>query len=235
MPKSVDRTGETRLMNCGLRAEIVEYRSASDMDIVFETGERVNNRNYSAFKGGHILPKTGPNKHRLGEKRMMSCGLSAEIIRYGGCFDIDVRFENGFVVKNIRYSRFKTGDVGRSIFKTGDVGRSIEGVNDRLGEIRMMYNGLRAKIVKYNTSKNYTIRFEDGIEVVRSDYRNFLIGRCGHPYFSTGNVSRNFYGYKVRRCYVLKDKVYYFCEKGGTRDIMTLQEMVIASGGKLVF
>jgi len=225
MPKFVNRTGETRLMNCGLRAEIVEYRSSSDIDIVFETGERVNSRNYSAFKDGHILPKTGPNKHRLGEKRMMSCGLSAEIIRYGGCFDIDVRFENGVVVENIRYSKFKTGDVGHSIVV----------VNGRLGEIRMMYNGLRAKIVKYNTSKNYTIRFEDGIEVVCSDYRNFLTGKCRHPHFSTGNVSRNFYGYKVRRCYVLRDKVYYFCEKGGTRDIMTLQEIVKSMGRELVF
>ena len=32
---------------------------------------------------------------RLGETRMMNCGMEATIIRYGGATDIDVRFEDG--------------------------------------------------------------------------------------------------------------------------------------------
>lgn len=31
---------------------------------------------------------------RLGETRMMNCGMEATIIRYGTCADIDVRFED---------------------------------------------------------------------------------------------------------------------------------------------
>ena len=46
-------------------------------------------------------------KDRLGETRMMKCGMEATIIRYGGATDIDVRFEDGTVVKNRWYGNFK--------------------------------------------------------------------------------------------------------------------------------
>ena len=36
---------------------------------------------------------------RLGETRMMNCGMKATIIRYGGYNDIDVRFEDGAIAK----------------------------------------------------------------------------------------------------------------------------------------
>ena len=37
---------------------------------------------------------------RLGETRMMNCDMEATIVRYGNSKDIDVRFEDGAVVKN---------------------------------------------------------------------------------------------------------------------------------------
>ena len=46
---------------------------------------------------------------RLGETRMMNCGMKATIIRYGGCNDIDVRFEDGTVVEHKTYDNFKRG------------------------------------------------------------------------------------------------------------------------------
>ena len=44
---------------------------------------------------------------RVGETRVMKCGMEAIIIRYGGATDIDVRFEDGTVVKNRWYGNFK--------------------------------------------------------------------------------------------------------------------------------
>ena len=44
---------------------------------------------------------------RLGETRMMNCGMEATIIRYGKYSDIDVRFEDGAVVKHKDYGKFK--------------------------------------------------------------------------------------------------------------------------------
>lgn len=36
---------------------------------------------------------------RLGETRMMNCGMKATIIRYNMVRDIDVRFEDGAIAK----------------------------------------------------------------------------------------------------------------------------------------
>lgn len=36
---------------------------------------------------------------RVGETRMMNCGMRATIIRYGGVRDMDVRFEDGAIAK----------------------------------------------------------------------------------------------------------------------------------------
>ena len=54
------------------------------------------------------------NKRKLciDEKKMMKCGLEAEIIAYRRNEDIDVRFPDGVVVKNVQYTNFKRGMVG---------------------------------------------------------------------------------------------------------------------------
>lgn len=39
----------TKIMNCGLRAKIIEYRKASDIDIMFEDGTVLKNQSYQAF------------------------------------------------------------------------------------------------------------------------------------------------------------------------------------------
>ena len=44
---------------------------------------------------------------RLGETRMMNCGMEATIIRYGNAGDIDVRFEDGSVVEHKAYGNSK--------------------------------------------------------------------------------------------------------------------------------
>ena len=49
--------------------------------------------------------------NRLGETRMMNCGMKATIIRYGKAIDIDVRFEDGAVAKNKAYDTFKKGSI----------------------------------------------------------------------------------------------------------------------------
>ena len=48
---------------------------------------------------------------RVGETRMMNCGMEATIIRYGGAADIDVRFEDEYVVEHKTYDNFKRGTI----------------------------------------------------------------------------------------------------------------------------
>ena len=39
MPKFIDRTGEKKMMNCGLEATIIRYGSNKDIDVQFEDGQ----------------------------------------------------------------------------------------------------------------------------------------------------------------------------------------------------
>ena len=47
MGRALDRTGEKKIMNCGLEAEIICYRNADDIDVKFEDGYIAYNKSYS--------------------------------------------------------------------------------------------------------------------------------------------------------------------------------------------
>ena len=108
-----DRLGETRMMNCGMKATIIRYGKYSDIDVRFEDGTIAKRKGYREFKKGKIA---NPNiktsaEDRLGETRMMNCGMEATIIQYKNAMDIDVRFEDGAVVEHKTYNSFKKGEI----------------------------------------------------------------------------------------------------------------------------
>lgn len=109
MATKTNRLGETRMMNCGMEATIIRYGKADDIDVRFEDGAVAVHKTYSAFKKGNIANRSikVSAENRLGETRMMNCGMKAAIIRYGGNSDIDVRFEDGAVVEHKTYNAFK--------------------------------------------------------------------------------------------------------------------------------
>ena len=108
-----NRLGETRMMKCGMKATIIRYGNAKDIDVCFEDRAIAKRKGYREFKKGKIA---NPNiktsaENRLGETRKMSCGMEATIIRYEGATDIDVRFEDGTVVKHGVYGNFKKSEI----------------------------------------------------------------------------------------------------------------------------
>ena len=176
MSKFIDRTGEKRMMNCGLEATIIRYGSSMDIDIQFEDGQVVYHRIYDNFKKGMISPPIDPRKiNHIGEKRMMNCGLEATIIRYGGCNDIDVQFEDGQVVYKRTYTAFKKGSISPPIDP-----RKI----DRTGEKRMMNCGLEATIIRYGSAIDIDVQFEDGQVVYHRDYTSFKKGEIAPPNYT---------------------------------------------------
>lgn len=48
---------------------------------------------------------------RLGEERVMKCGLKCKIIEYNKYLDITVKFEDGTIVKNKEYAKFLSGHI----------------------------------------------------------------------------------------------------------------------------
>ena len=166
------RLGETRMMNCGMKATIIRYGGCNDIDVCFEDGKVAKHKAYGPFKKGNIAhPNTKVSaKDRLGETRMMNCGMEATIIRYGGCNDIDVRFEDGAVAVHRQYNQFKKGEIANQNIKAS-----------RLGETRIMKCGMKAAIIRYGGYNDIDVRFEDGKVVVHKAYDNFKKGEIANP------------------------------------------------------
>lgn len=182
-PAITNRIGETRIMKCGLKATIIKYNDSNNIDIKFEDNVIVYNKTYGSFKKGmikHPSINTQTNnaaKNRIGETRMMSCGLKATLTQYNNADNINIQFEDGITVYNKRYSNFKTGKIGHPNIDTNAIKSTI----NRTGETRMMNCGLKATIIKYNNVNNIDIQFEDNTIVYNKYYTTFKIGQIKHP------------------------------------------------------
>lgn len=217
-----NRLGETRMMNCGMKATIIRYGNAGDIDVRFEDRAIAKRKGYREFKKGKIA---NPNiktsaENLLGETWMMNCGMEATIIRYGGCNDIDVRFEDGTIVGSKTYNAFKKGSIANQNIKTS--------AENCLGETRMMNCGMETTIIRYNTSKDIDVRFGDGTVVKYRTYNQFKKGEIAHQSLSLNNGSKDFHGFICRRGFIDEDRTLYecICKHCGLEDVLTPQEMM---------
>ena len=175
MATKTNRLGETRMMNCGMEATIIRYGNSKDIDVRFEDGVIVEHKRYRAFENGNIAnPNFNP---RLGETKMMNCGMEATIIRYGGSADIDVRFEDGIVVEHREYREFEKGGIINPNIKAT--------AENRLDETCMMNCGMKATIIRYNGVRDIDVRFEDGTVAEHKAYGPFKRGEIANPNIKT--------------------------------------------------
>ena len=210
------------MMKCGMEATIIRYENATDIDVRFKDGTVVKNRQYSAFKKGEIANpdiKTSA-ENCLGKTKMMSCGMKATIIRYGGCNDIDVRFEDGTIVKHRTYDQFKKGSIAHPNTKVS--------AKDRLGKTRMMNCGMKATIIRYGKCMDIDVRFEDGAVVKHKRYSTFEKGKIAHPSLQLSHGSKDFHGFICKQGFKDEDRVLYecICKHCGLEDVLTPQEMM---------
>ena len=108
------KVNEINIAKNGQIITIIEYRNSKDIDIQFEDGTIVKNKSYNDFKKGMIKNPNLPNtqiKNRVGESNITTNGQTMTIIGYKNWNDIDVRFEDGTIVKNRGYSAFKSGKI----------------------------------------------------------------------------------------------------------------------------
>ena len=184
MAAKIDRLGETRMMNCGMEATIIQYKNAMDIDVRFEDGSVVEHKAYGNFKRGGIV---NPNirafvKDRLGETQMMNCGMEATIIRYESAKDMDVCFKDGAIVEHRKYDSFKRGEIANPNMKVS--------AKNRLGETRMMNCGMKATIIRYGNNGDIDVRFEDRAIAKRKGYREFKKGKIANPNIKTSAENR---------------------------------------------
>lgn len=193
-PKSLERLGQKNKMRCGLIATIIKYNSANDIDIQFEDGVVVKNKSYDCFNKGKIQHpilkrsvgeyKTRNKKQdRIGETKMMSCGMVATIIEYREIHNIDVEFEDGTIVKNKGYGEFKKGGIKNPNLKQKNNSKTMlkKYKPHREGEVAVMNNGMSAKIICYRNAKDIDVMFDDGYISKNTTYRNFQLKTIGNP------------------------------------------------------
>lgn len=120
----------------------------------------------------------GINKRdmRLGERKLMGNGMYATITSYRNNVDMDIKFEDGSIRQGVTYQNFVNGKIA------SDTVRRKRGVERghiakmRTGEVAVMNNGLKAKIVKYEDAQDITVQFEDGSIKEHTTYHQFIYG-----------------------------------------------------------
>ncbi len=168
--------GETRMMNCGMKATCIKYNNSSDIDVQFEDGTVVCNRQKNAFVCGTIKNPNIINADKkascLGKKVLMSNGQYAECTAYRSSKDIDVIFSDG---------TFVTG-VDKYSFLKGAVRNPRRTIYSCLGETRTMKNGESATCIEYRGTHDIDIRFEDGTVVQHRTKQAFYSGTIRKSY-----------------------------------------------------
>lgn len=165
------RIGEKRIMNCGMEATIIAYRRSDDIDVRFVDGSIVKNKSYKSFIKGEILNPIFQIEKRIGETRMMNCGMNATIIAYRNARNIDIQFEDGTVIQSREYNRFLHGKINNpNLFQS-----------KHIGEKEMMNCGMKVTIVAYRRSDDIDVEFEDGYISTEKTYKSFLKGAISNP------------------------------------------------------
>ena len=96
-------------------------------------------------------------KDRTGETYKAVNGQAMTIIAYTNAQDIDVRFEDGTVVRGVRFSSIKRGNVHNPNFDYKEADRK-----ERLGQTVMQNCGMECIIIQYNNAHDITVKFIDG-------------------------------------------------------------------------
>jgi len=125
-------------------------------------------------------------------------------------------------VYNKKYSCFSIGGIKHPHISSQNFG------NKRIGEKKMMKNGLEAEIIGYRCSDDIDVRFIDGSIVYGRWYTDFSSSGIAHPSFK--NCRGSFCCFELLGDYVKKDGRPYLihckCKKCGYEDYLTYDEML---------
>ena len=167
-----------------------------------------------------------PTIRGVGESRLNIQGLRMTITEWVNDKDITVRFDDGTELQHKRYSKFGSGGIQNPNARiiTGANIEDVRGANSRLGKSRFNTQGLRMTIIKYRSSRDIDVQFEDGTIVEHKRYSLFEKGYIENPHYKT-----SFFGSMLidNLAYIYNDtsNFYCHCTKCICKDIMTISEM----------
>lgn len=174
------RVGMKNRNKNGIEFTITAYRNANDMDVISDTGVKMEHVSYDAFAAGTLggllsreEMKTH-KEHHLGETFVNNQGKCGKIVAWNGYDHIDVEFENGYIARNRQYEAFKAGAIRCE--EPGFVRRK-----DRVGQKSKHLCGMEMEIIRYSSVHDMDVKFEDGYVAKHVSYRTFKNGSVRHP------------------------------------------------------
>ncbi len=186
------RLGEIRSMHCGMDAEITDYPRSTNISVEFENSAKRTRVAYDSFKKGSVSPRP---RTRVGEKKMMNCGVMAEIIAYRGNKDIDVRFEGKTIREHMTYDAFKKGSIAVNEQKKSK--RRMEDEQKYVGQKKMMKCGLEGEIVAFHGYANIEVKLSND-EIRSTDLRSFNAGTVSPTRVYLGEIRTMHCGQEAR-------------------------------------
>lgn len=227
------RVGDRSIANNGMSMTIIKYISRDNMTVRFDDGFIKEGVSYSNFINGRVahdgvstMIERYSSKH-LHERNKMLNGLWAEIIAYRSTKDIDVRFDNGVVVKNRSYNKFNKGLIALPL--------------NRLGQVIVTSCGLKAKIAGYRSVDDLDILYEDGCKREHTSIRIFNSG--SHPLFVTSGrglhirKGYSFCGFtNLLKSFEYNGDSYFMCKDAeGKGQVLSLHAIMKLTGVKPAF
>lgn len=180
-----DASGETRIMNCGMEATVIAYRSSDDIDVLFVDGTMIKHRKIAHFRKGLIGNPNVNTSSIAGQQRVMNCGMLCEVIADRGCNDIDVRFADGTTLSHISRKHFQDGKLANP-----SLGRlhSITLKTSLAGQTRLMNCGMEATVICDRGAKDIDVRFTDGTIISSVRRGNFIRNKIDNPNYNKSSL-----------------------------------------------
>lgn len=119
---------------------------------------------------------------RIGVESTSRDGKRAQVVSYSTCENFIIRFCDGKEMKLKNWRYFIEGNFNYE--KHFKAPRNRE---ERIGEKKVMNNGLTAEVIEYRGSHDMDILFEDGEKRTGVSWRDFCIGSIAHPTIPGGN------------------------------------------------
>lgn len=205
--------GKTRMMKSGLYATCIVCRNEGDIDLKFEDGTVVEHTTIKAFEAGTVSNdwQVELRNRFIGTRVCMRCGEYATCIEYRTVKSIDIRFDGGLVVNNVRRDLFLLGLIDTSGVVYGGNSVPVSAV----GITVLMNCGMCATCTEDRDSFDCDIVFEDGVPVSHIRRGSFLNGLTKHPSIGiscySGRKIINYVGKKAKMncgeiCTVIADR-----------------------------
>ena len=161
-----DRTGETKLVNCGQVATIIAYRTCDDIDVQFEDSTVVKNATYASFRLRYIQnPNLNRQRYYKGRKNKNNNGQSMTIIKYVNNLNVVVQFDDGYETQ-CTLAQFTRGTLMNPLYECNKY-IGLESISSRTQKM---------EIINYRSQNDIDVQFEDGTGVYHKTYQAFLDG-----------------------------------------------------------